>query len=117
MKLLVPSLLLSVFFVVPFIVMQWVNRRTFQEDFPLVLFTFMSVHALLFALVLIPALRRLKVGKSLGALKLGHGAGLLLGAFLICVYAGVVIDQLPCFLGVPTPRPISIPGHVGHSLA
>ena len=38
---------------------------------------------------------------SLRALKLGHWAGLVLSAFLACAYVDVVIDQLPCFLGVP----------------
>jgi len=34
-------------------------------------------------------------------LGLGHWTGLLLGVSLTFVYANVVIDQLPCFLGVP----------------
>jgi hypothetical protein len=45
----------------------------------------------------------LAAGKGPGrvyALKRGHWTGLLVGLFLGYVYAGVVIDQLPCFLGV-----------------
>ena len=95
------SLLISATLVAPFIVLQWVNRRTLHEDFPFVLFTFMSLHSLFIVLLLTPALRRLRAKRSLRALKLGHWAGLLLGVFLLYVYANVVIDQLPCFLGVP----------------
>ena len=97
----VAPLLISATLVAPFIVLQWVNRRTLHEDFPFVLFTFMSLHALFIVLLLTPALRRLRADRSLRALTLGHWAGLLLGAFLGYVYANVVMDQLPCFLGVP----------------
>jgi hypothetical protein len=94
-------LLISATLVAPFIVLELVNRRTYHEDFPFVLFTFMSLHSLFIVLLLTPALRRLRAERSLRALGLGHWAGLLLGIFLVIVYANVVIDQLPCFLGVP----------------
>jgi hypothetical protein len=95
------SLLISAALVGPFIVLQLVNRRAFDEDFPVVLFMFMSAHSLLIVLLLTPALRRLRTERALSALKLGHWAGLALSAGLICAYAGVVLDQLPCFLGFP----------------
>ena len=97
----VMSLLISLTFVVPFIVLQWVNRRAFHDDFPFVLFTFMSLHSLLIVLLLTPALRRLRSERHLRALKLGHWAGLVVSAVLISAYVNVVVDQLPCFLGVP----------------
>jgi hypothetical protein len=101
LKFLVTSLLISFALVAPFIVLEWVNRRAFQEELPLVLFTFMWLHALLIALLLTPVVRRLRSEKSLGALTPGYWAGLVLSAILIVAYAQVVIDQLPCFLGVP----------------
>ena len=94
-------LLISAALVAPFVVLQWVNRRAFHEEFPVVLFIFMSVHSLVMVLLLTPALRRLRSEGRLSALKVGHWTGLLLGAVLACAYAGVVLDQLPCFLGVP----------------
>ena len=101
LKSFVTSLSIAAALVAPFIVLQLVNRRAFDEDFPVVLFIFMSVHSLLIALLLTPALRRLRSEGTLSALKLGHWAGLALSAVLIFAYAGVVLDQLPCFLGVP----------------
>jgi len=101
LKSLIAPLLISATVVAPFIVLQLVNRRALHEDFPFVLFTFMSLHSLIVVLLLTPALRRLRAERSLRALKLGHWAGLLLGAFLGYVFADVVIDQFPCFLGVP----------------
>lgn len=101
LKSFVAPLWISATLVAPFIALQAVNRRTFHEEFPVVLFTFMSLHSLFIVLLLTPALRRLRAERSLRALKLIHWAGLLLGAFLGYAYADVVIDQLPCFLGVP----------------
>ena len=101
LKSFVASLLISSILVTPFIVLQLVNRRTLHEDFPFVLFAFMSLHSLFIVLLLTPALRRLGAERSLKALKLSHWAGLLLCAVLAFAYAEVVIDQLPCFLGVP----------------
>ena len=97
----VAPLLISAALVAPFIGLQWANRREFQEDFPVVLFTFMTVHSLAIVFVLTPALRRLHAARSIGALGFGHWAGLLLGAVLVYAYTAVVMDQLPCFLGVP----------------
>jgi len=72
LKSFLTSLLISSFLVAPFIVLS-----------------------------LTPALRRLRAERDFRALKLGHWAGLALSCFLMFVYANVVIDQLPCFLGVP----------------
>jgi hypothetical protein len=94
-------LLISAALVAPFIGLQLVNRRALNEEFPFVLFIFMSLHALFMVLLLTPALRRLRAEGSLSALKMGHWIGLFLGAVLAYAYAGMVIDQFPCFLGVP----------------
>ena len=94
-------LLISATLVVPLFILEWINRKTLFEEFPLVLFTFMSLHSLFIVLLLAPALRSLRAEKSLRALTFRQWVGLLLGAVLIFAYVDVVIDQLPCFLGVP----------------
>jgi hypothetical protein len=101
LKSLVTSLLISSTLVVPFVVLQVVNRRAFPEAFPFVLFIFMSLHSLLIVLSLMPALRRFRSARKLSALTLGHWAGLVVSVILVLIYANVIIDQLPCFLGVP----------------
>ena len=101
LKSFVTSLSITAVLVAPFIVLQLVNRRAFDEDFPVVLFMFMSAHSLLIVLLLTPALRRLRTERALSALKLGHWAGLVLSGVLIYAYVNVVIDQFACFLGVP----------------
>lgn len=100
-KSFVTSILLSAILVVPFAVLQLVNRRALQEEFPFVLFTFMSLHSLFLVLSLTPALRRLRAERSFAALQPRHWVGLIVGAFLVLIYVNVIVDQLPCFLGVP----------------
>jgi len=100
-KPLTLSLMLGAALVVPFFALEWVNRRAFNEEFPLMLFTFMSIHALLIAFLLAPVLQCLQSQRSISALKPSHWVGLLLAAFLIYGYVGVLIDQFPCFMGVP----------------
>jgi hypothetical protein len=95
------SLLISATLVVPFFGLQLVTRGAAHEEFPFVLFLFMSLHSLLIVLLLTAPIRRLRVERSLSALGLGHWAGLILALFLVFVYVNVIIDQLPCFLGVP----------------
>lgn len=94
------SLLISATLVVPFIGLELVNRWTYHEEFPFMLFTFMSLYSLFIVLLLSPVLRKLIAEKSVRALRLSHWVGLILGVLLIVIYTNVVIDQLPCFLGV-----------------
>jgi len=101
MKSIFATLLLSLAMVLPFAVLELVSRRDLQEEFPFVLFTFMSVHALLIILLLKPALRLLQAERNMRALRLTHWAGLLSGTFLLYLYITVVVDQFPCFLGMP----------------
>ena len=96
----VTPLLISAVLVAPFIVLEWVNGG-FHQGFPFVLFAFMAAHALSIVLLLTPAYRRARAARTLGALHLGHWAALVLAALLVYAYVSVVMDQLPCFLGVP----------------
>jgi hypothetical protein len=100
LRSLLAPLLLGAVLVVPFAFLELVNRWGYREDFPYVLFAFMSVHALAIALLLTPGLRRLWTARRLAALTPRHWAGLVLAGFVGWAYAGVIMDQLPCFLGV-----------------
>jgi hypothetical protein len=65
-------LLISAILVVPFFVLEWMNNRTLHEDFPFVLFVFMSLHSLFIVLLVTPALQCLRAERSLRALKPGR---------------------------------------------
>lgn len=90
--------------VVPFMILEFVNRRTFSEfpqSFPIPLFVTMWLLAFAFVYVLTRMMR----GESARAKLVPAVAARLLGivvlGFIAYAWVGLVIDQMPCFLGVP----------------
>ena len=93
--------LISLLFVVPFMLLEWVNRRSFNEDFPYSLFGFLWLLSLLFFITIMPIIRNIRAGNSLLANPIPF---LLRVVFLGCIgwiWLSMVIDQMPCFLGIP----------------
>ncbi|MRR32634.1 hypothetical protein EG834_20410 [bacterium] len=94
-------LFVSIFLVLPFVILELVNRRQFHEAFPFPLFGFMGLQALIFGFGLTALLRQLRTGAK--------GPGAIFVRVLLLVIIGVsvwslttlLIDQWPCFLGVP----------------
>lgn len=85
----------------PFMIMEVVNRRSFNEGFPILLFIVMWLLPVIFLLILMPIIQTVRAGNSLFAnpIKL-----LLSVAFLVLIaimWTGALLDQMPCFLGVP----------------
>jgi hypothetical protein len=95
------SLLLSWASVLPFVVLELVNRRGFQEDFPFALFGVMALLSAAFVLILTPVVRAGRTGRGVVA----NPTGLLLRVALLIplawLWVVLVLDQAPCFLGVP----------------
>lgn len=93
--------IIGLIFVLPFVVLQLVNARHAPESFPTALFVFLWALPLLFFVILVPFLKTLRPGKSLMA----NPVTLIFRvAFLVLIavmWAGLVNDQMPCFLGVP----------------
>ena len=93
--------IISFFLVLPFMFLESVNRRNFREGFPVPLFVVMWLLPMAFILILMPVVRSIRAWNSL----VPHPAHLLLGVaflvFIAIVWAGILVDQLPCFLGVP----------------
>jgi len=93
--------IISLVLVLPFMILELVNRRDFHEGFPLVLFGLLWLLPVLFILTVTPIVRNVRAGNSL----LANPISLLLRvAFLALIgwlWAGILIDQMPCFLGVP----------------
>jgi hypothetical protein len=94
--------LISAALVLPLMILEWVNRRAFHEGFPIPLFTTLWLLLVVFMLILRPILRNVRAGnRSMGnplilALKV---VILLLIAWL---WISILMDQMPCFLGVPS---------------
>lgn len=96
-----PPALISLLLVVPFMIMELVNRRNTTYDFPFLLFVIMWLLPLLLLLTLMPILRNIRSGNGL----LANPVVLLIRVvFLVLIafaWLGLLADQMPCFLGVP----------------
>lgn len=87
--------------VLPLLILELVNGGGADQDFPIVLFGILWLLPLLFILLVTPIVRRLRnyEGGAVQMLPLlpSLGVAMLLAWFWIVL----VIDQMPCFLGVP----------------
>ncbi|MEW6029153.1 MAG: hypothetical protein ACOYZ8_17230 [Chloroflexota bacterium] len=88
-------------FVLPFMVMELVNRWNYHEGFPVNLFGMMWLSAAAFVLILVPIVRNVRVGKDLMANPVSLLLRVVFLAFIARMWVGILIDQMPCFLGVP----------------
>jgi hypothetical protein len=95
------ALPVSLLLTLPFLFMELVNRHAYQEQIPYSLFGGMMFFPLAFILILLPILRAIRSGNRARI----NAVTLLFGIFFMIVLAGLwftfVIDQMPCFLGVP----------------
>jgi hypothetical protein len=88
--------------VLPFAVLEWINTDGFSTvGIPLALFGLLWILASTFTSMLAHAIRILRVG-SFTARHAGGFAVLATFIMLIAtVWTGIVLDQMPCFMGVP----------------
>ena len=103
MKNLLASLkspaLVSFLLVLPFMLLEWVNRRNLNEGFPFPLFGILWLLPLGFLLILTPIVRKVRAGKNLMAKPISLLFGLAALIFIALIWGSLVMDQLPCFLG------------------
>ena len=93
--------LISLLLVFPFMILELVNRRNFHEGFPIPLFVFMWLLPMLFLVTLMPIVRNVRAGNSILANPINLVLRVVFLAFIVWMWFGIVIDQMPCFLGVP----------------
>ena len=93
--------LIGAILVIPFMILELVNRRKFDEGFPFLLFGILWLMPVAFLLILMPLVRDLRAGSRI----LVNPIKLLLRVVVLILiawlWAGALIDQMPCFLGVP----------------
>ncbi len=95
------SAFIGLLLVLPFMVMELVNRWKYHEGFPVNLFGMMWLSAAVFVLVLMPILRNVCAGNSIMANPVSFLLRVVFLAFIARMWMGILIDQMPCFLGVP----------------
>lgn len=85
--------------VAPLMVLERINQP--NSAFPFALFAIMWLLAALFVAILMPLARKIRRENGVSS----HPTTLLLGAFVLVIFAamwgGLLVDQMPCFLGVP----------------
>ena len=94
--------LIGFLMVLPFILLEAITTSGFATvGFPLALFIGMWLSAAVFVLTLIPIMRIIRAGSITTANPLFLVLGIVLMAFIAWGWVGLIIDQMPCFLGVP----------------
>ena len=98
--LITPAIISSVL-VLPFMVLELVNRRALPGAYPAPLFVFMWLLPFTFTVILMPIARRFRARNGDVAMPRGHLARVALLIVIAWLWVGLVADQMPCFLGVP----------------
>jgi hypothetical protein len=88
--------IISALLVLPFMILELVNTRNFNETFPIPLFGILWLLPTIFIFTLTPIGQNVRAGNSLALL---IRVALLLAIAIL--WGGIVADQLPCFMGVP----------------
>ena len=93
--------MVSLVLLVPFLVLEFVNRRSFNEGFPLPLFAILWLLPMGFIVLLKPIVHNIQGADGLRA----HPVQLLVRGILLLIIAWlwtvILLDQMPCFLRVP----------------
>ena len=87
--------IIATLLVLPLVALELVNRRSIGEPFPFPLFVILWVLPFIFMLTLLSLLR---TPRSLSLILLAR-IGVLV--FVAAVWVFALVDQFPCFLGVP----------------
>lgn len=94
--------LIGLLFVVPFMIMEVVNTQNINAVFNVPLFGIMWLLPTIFIVILIPIVRNLRrAGNSLMANPVSLLISVIFLVLIAWMWASLLIDQMPCFLGVP----------------
>jgi hypothetical protein len=93
--------IVSSLIVLPFMIPELVNRRNFNEGFPVPLFVVLWVLPIIFMATLTPIAQNVRAGKSVAAKPVSLVLRVAVSIFIVWFWGSVVMDQMPCFLGVP----------------
>ena len=93
--------IISLLLVLPFTILEWVNRRTFHETFPITLFGILWLLPVIFILILMPIVQAVRLGNRIWANPIGLLLRVVCLILIAGLWIGIIVDQMPCFLGVP----------------
>jgi len=94
--------IISFLIMLPFMILEVINRRNFHEEgFPFVLFGFLWLLSAVFIAILMPIVRNIRAGNNIMANPVFLFLRVVFLVIIAWEWGALVIDQLPCFLGVP----------------
>ena len=93
--------IISLILVIPFMVMEFVNRRQFNEGYPFALFFVLWILPFLFILIVMLLARDAKAGVDILARPISLGVKVASMLLIALLWFSLVADQMPCFMGVP----------------
>jgi hypothetical protein len=100
MKNITISAIIGLLFVMPLMIMEWVNRREFAESYPFTIFIVLWLLSALFFLILMSIIKDIQSGEGFFRNPLVLIKMILL-ILLAITWGWILLDQMPCFLGVP----------------
>jgi len=92
---------ISFILVLPFMILEVVNRRSFNEGFPIPLFVILWILPIIFIVTLTPIVQSVRTRSSVMAKPIPLLLRVVFLILILWLWGGIIIDQLPCFLGVP----------------
>jgi hypothetical protein len=91
---------ISFLIVLPFMILEWVTRSDApRSNASGILFVIMWILPMLFILTMVPVVRNLRAGNSIVANPISLLLRVVFSAYIAWMWFGLVIDQMPCFLG------------------
>lgn len=100
-RTLITPVIISLVLLLPFVVLELVNRRRFSEGFPFALFAMMWALTFSFILIFIPIVRGLRARDKQQNSQLALAPKIILLTLIASLWGFLVTDQMSCFLGVP----------------
>lgn len=98
---LILALIASSLLLVPFVILELVNRGKFNENFPLAIFVFAWVLQVIFVLMALPIVKDFRSGRSLVKNPIIFLLRIIGMVVVVYIWMNWVVDQWPCLMGVP----------------
>ena len=100
---LISAALISFILVLPFAILESLNHTITSQNAPglIVLFGLLWLLPTAFILILVPMVRTARAGQSLTDNPFTLLSRVALLALIAMMWGGILIDQMPCFVGVP----------------
>jgi hypothetical protein len=98
-----PAAIIGFILVLPFAILEFLNNTVNKQNAPglIVLFGLLWLLLMAFIVILMPIVRAVRAGNSVMASPLNLLFRVAFLALIAMMWGGILIDQIPCFVGVP----------------